>query len=39
MLEYNTTRNNLIIKEYGRNVQKMVEFALQIPDRETDGGC
>ncbi|HOF46083.1 MAG TPA: DUF4290 domain-containing protein [Bacteroidales bacterium] len=34
MLEYNTTRNNLIIKEYGRNVQKMVEFALQIPDRE-----
>lgn len=34
MLEYNTTRNNLVIKEYGRNVQKMVEFALQLPDRE-----
>jgi hypothetical protein len=34
MLEYNTTRNNLIIKEYGRNVQKMVESAIQIQDYE-----
>ncbi|MBQ9435284.1 MAG: DUF4290 domain-containing protein [Bacteroidales bacterium] len=31
--EYNTTRNKLIIKEYGRNVQKMIEKALLIEDR------
>ena len=30
--EYNTTRNKLIIKEYGRNVQKMIEQAVQIED-------
>jgi len=34
MLEYNTSRNPLAIKEYGRNVQKMIEFALSIKDRE-----
>lgn len=33
MLEYNTLRDHLEIKEYGRNVQKMVEKALQIEDR------
>jgi len=32
--EYNTERNQLIIREYGRNVQKMVEDALLIEDRE-----
>ncbi len=32
MLEYNTERNRLIIKEYGRNVQKMIEHALTIKD-------
>lgn len=31
--EYNTERNKLIIREYGRNVQKMVEDAMQIEDR------
>lgn len=34
MLEYNTSRNQLIIKEYGRNVQKMIEAALRIQDYE-----
>ena len=34
MLEYNTERNRLIIKEYGRNVQKMVEYALTIENEE-----
>ncbi len=34
MNEYNTNRNKLIIREYGRNVQKMVETALAIEDRE-----
>lgn len=32
MSEYNTTRNRLVIKEYGRNVQKMIEKAVQIED-------
>ncbi|MBQ6071031.1 MAG: DUF4290 domain-containing protein, partial [Bacteroidales bacterium] len=34
MIEYNTKRNKLAIREYGRNVQKMVEDAMAIPDRE-----
>lgn len=33
-MEYNTGRPPLIIPEYGRNVQKMVDYALSIEDRE-----
>lgn len=33
-MEYNTERNYLIIREYGRNVQKMIEFLLTIEDKE-----
>jgi hypothetical protein len=33
-MEYNTTRNHLIMKEYGRHIQKMVEYLLTIEDRE-----
>ncbi len=33
-MEYNTTRNKLMISEYGRNIQKMVEYLLTIDDRE-----
>lgn len=33
-MEYNTTRNYLIMKEYGRNIQKMVEYLLTIEDPE-----
>ena len=33
-LEYNTERNKLIIPEYGRHFQKMVDYALSIEDRE-----
>ncbi len=33
-MEYNTTRNTLVIPEYGRNVQKMVEYALAIPEKD-----
>lgn len=33
-LEYNTQRKKLLISEYGRNVQKMVEMALGIEDNE-----
>ncbi|MCQ2286214.1 MAG: DUF4290 domain-containing protein [Bacteroidales bacterium] len=32
MTEYNTSRNPLLIREYGRNVQKMVEHLLLIDD-------
>lgn len=31
-MEYNTTRNHLVIREYGRHVQKMVEHVLTIED-------
>jgi len=33
-MEYNTTRNFLIMREYGRHIQKMVEFLLTIEDKE-----
>jgi len=33
-VEYNTQRGKLLISEYGRNIQKMVEFALAEPSRE-----
>ncbi|HEU4552290.1 MAG TPA: DUF4290 domain-containing protein [Chitinophaga sp.] len=37
-MEYNTTRNHLIMKEYGRNIQKMIEYLLSIEDREQRQG-
>ena len=33
-MEYNTARNKLVISEYGRNIQKMIEYATTIEDRE-----
>ena len=33
-MEYNTTRNHLIMKEYGRHIQKMVEYLLTIKDKD-----
>jgi hypothetical protein len=33
-MEYNTTRNHLTMKEYGRHIQKMVEHVLTIEDDE-----
>jgi Domain of unknown function (DUF4290) len=33
-MEYNTGRNHLIMKEYGRHIQKMVEYLLTINDKE-----
>lgn len=32
-MEYNTTRSKLLMPEYGRNVQRMVEYLLTIEDR------
>ncbi|MBC8314334.1 MAG: DUF4290 domain-containing protein [Bacteroidales bacterium] len=33
-MEYNTTRGPLVIAEYGRNIQKMIEYITTIEDRE-----
>jgi len=33
-MEYNTTRNHLIIREYGRHIQKMAEYVVGIEDKE-----
>jgi len=33
-IEYNTERPKLIIPEYGRHIQKMVDFAVSIEDKE-----
>ena len=32
-MDYNTTRTKLVLPEYGRNIQKMVEYALTIEDK------
>ncbi|HNE92976.1 MAG TPA: DUF4290 domain-containing protein, partial [Chitinophagaceae bacterium] len=33
-MEYNTQRNHLEMREYGRHIQKMVEYLLSIEDEE-----
>ena len=33
--EYNTTRPNLILREYGRNIQKLVDYLKTVEDPET----
>lgn len=33
-MDYNTTRSSLVIPEYGRNIHKMIEFAISVNDRE-----
>ena len=33
-MEYNTTREKLILPEYGRNVQNMISHAMEVKDRE-----
>jgi len=32
--DYNSQRSKMVLSEYGRNIQKMVEYAVQIEDRE-----
>lgn len=34
MMEYNTERNHLGLREYGRHIQRMVEYVLTIEDRD-----
>jgi hypothetical protein len=38
-LEYNTARKHLILAEYGRTLQKSVEYLLTIEDREVRTRC
>jgi hypothetical protein len=33
-MEYNTGRNSLVMREYGRHIQKMIEYLLTIEDPE-----
>lgn len=33
-LEYNSSRNKLVISEYGRHIQKLVEYAMTLKDKE-----
>jgi hypothetical protein len=33
-MEYNTTRNHLVMREYGRHIQKMIEYLMSLEDDE-----
>jgi hypothetical protein len=33
-MELNTTRNYLVMREYGRHIQKMIEYLVTIEDPE-----
>lgn len=39
MLTYNTQRKKLPLPEYGRNIQRMVDYCLTIPDRDERTAC
>lgn len=38
-LDYNTQREKLILPEYGREIQKMVDYCMTIPDRDERLAC
>ena len=38
-LDYNTTREKLVLPEYGREVQRMVDHALTLPTKEERQKC
>ena len=38
-LDYNTQRKQLILQEYGREVQKMIDHAVGIEDRQERQAC
>ena len=38
-LDYNTQRSKLILSEYGREIQKMVEYACELPTKEERLKC
>ncbi|MDO9680041.1 MAG: DUF4290 domain-containing protein, partial [Bacteroidales bacterium] len=33
-MDYNTQRSKLIMPEYGRHVQKMIEYVMNIEDKD-----
>src|SRR6187402_280488 len=33
-MEYNTTRNHLMMKEYGRHIQKIIEYLMSLEDED-----
>lgn len=39
MMEYNTQKEKLVLPEYGRNVQQMVDHCMSIEDREERTRC
>ena len=39
MLEYNTQKEKLVLPEYGRNVQQMVDYCLTIENRDERNRC
>ena len=39
MIEYNTQKEKLILPEYGRNVQQMVDYCMTIEDRDERTRC
>lgn len=38
-LDYNTQREPLMMPEYGREIQKMVDYAVALPTREERQSC
>ena len=38
-LQYNTQKEKLILPEYGRNIQQMVDYCVAIPDRDERTRC
>ncbi|GAO42836.1 DUF4290 domain-containing protein [Flavihumibacter petaseus] len=33
-MEYNTTRNHLVMREYGRHIQRMIEYTMSVEDND-----
>jgi hypothetical protein len=38
-LDYNTQREHLVMPEYGREIQKMVDYAIDLPTKEERTAC
>lgn len=39
MIPYNVSEPKLVLPEYGRNIQRMIDYCLTIEDREERGRC
>lgn len=38
-LDYNTTREKLVLPEYGREIQQMVDYCVELEDRKECQRC